>query len=194
MSEDQAPAPVKRPRGRPRKSVVDREPMRETPNTPARALKMRAKPNWETMDVSSPDLPDRLHIPAHMIPDGMSAQWVTNSVYGQGTPRRRADFERRGWTPIHQDDFDGQFDGMFMPKGQAGEIEVDGLVLMMRPKAITDKAVQDSNLRARQAVVLKEQQLRGGDLAGVTLDAAHPSALKVNTVGKSLERIDVPKE
>jgi hypothetical protein len=183
---------VKRGPGRPRKNpIMEREPQREAMDKP---LKMRAKPNWETMDADGPETPDRLYISPDKIPEGMSAQWVTHSVFGQAVPTHRAEFERKGWTPVHQDDFDGQFNGKWMPKDAPGEIEVDGLVLMIRPKELTDRAQRANDFKARQEVAIKERALRGGDMPGVTLDPTHPSALGVNRIGKTRERIEVPQD
>lgn len=179
---------VKRPRGRPRKNPVEREVVRE----PVKTWKMRATPNWETVDPAAVDSPDRLRINKDLIPDGMSALWVTDSVLGQGVPQHRAEFERKGWTPVHQDDFDGQFNGMFMPKDRQGEINSDGLVLMMRPKQMTDKAELSNKRKAYEQVAIKEAALTGGDI-GVTLDAQHPSAKNSNRIRKSVERIEIPE-
>ena len=179
--------PLKRGPGRPRKNLV------VEPKQPPKQLKMKAKPNWENFEADSDDTPDRLRISPDMIPEGMSAQWVTDSIYGQAVPQHRADFERKGWTPVHQEDFDGIYDGMFMPKGMQGEINVEGLVLMMRPKQITDKAKITDRRRAREQVAIKEQALRGGDLP-ISLDSTHPSALQSNRITKTVERISVPKD
>lgn len=184
---------VQKPRrGRPPKiryePVIEREAKREPTSS---KLKMRAAPNWETVDANAEDTPDRLRISSDLIPDGMSAMWVTDSVLGQGVPQHRSEFERKGWTPVHQDDFDNQFNGMFMPKNAPGEINVEGLVLMMRPKQLTDKAKLSDRKRAYEQVAIKEQALRGGDLP-VTLDARHPSAMNTNRINKSIERIEVP--
>lgn len=185
------PAPIKRPRGRPRKTTTEREPMRESTRseTAATRYKMRANPNWETVDPMAENTPDRLKIPPHLIPDGLVAQWVTDSVYGQPVPQHRAEFERGGWTPVHQDDFDGQFDGMFMPKGKQGEILVDGLVLCVRPKELNARAKRKNDRMAREQVAIKEAALRGGDLPGVSLDPSHPSAVRFNQVNKSLAQV-----
>ncbi len=189
MSEDQI---VKRGPGRPRKNpLIEREPKREPV---AKSYKMRARPNWENFDASAGDTPDRLRINPDLIPPGMSAQWVTDSVLGQAVPQHRADFERKGWTPVHQDDFDGQFNGMWMQKDAPGEINVEGLVLMMRPKEITDRARKADQRRAYEQVAIKEQSLRGGDLSSVTLDSRHPSAIRSNTINKSMERLVVPED
>lgn len=184
------PAPIKRPRGRPRKVVVEREAKREPISS---RYQMKAKPNWETVDPLAEDSPDRLHIDPSLIPDGMSAMWVTDSVFGQGVPQHRARFEKGGWTPVHQSDFDGRFDGMFMPKGVDGEIAVEGMVLMMRPKELTDKAKARDRQKAREQVAIKEQAWKQGDL-GTTLDARHPSAVNSNKISRTVERIAVPED
>lgn len=187
--------PVKRPRGRPRKNpVVERDTKRPEMVAEGAKFKMRARPNWVDIDPESDDSPDRLRIPPHLIPSGMSAVWVTDSVYGQAMPQHRAEFEKKGWTPVHGDDFDGIYDGMFMPKGSQGEINVEGMVLMMRPKEITDRAKVIEQRRAREAIAIKEASLRGGDLPGVNLDTQHPSALKTNRISKTVERIEIPKD
>lgn len=190
MSEDQEAPVTRRGRGRPRMTEEQRELKRAGLRQP---LKMKARPNWENADAEIADSPDRLHIDPSLIPEGMSAQWVTSSVFGQDMSQHRSKFEQRGWTPVHQEDFDGQFDGMFMPKGAQGEITVNGLVLMMRPKQMTDRAHHSNKIKALQQVAIKEQALRGGDL-DIGLDAQHPSALKVNRVNKTMERIVVPED
>ena len=185
--------PVKRPRGRPRKNPapdLGREPMREPVKTTK--YNMRAQPNWVDVDPNAVDSPDRLRIDPSLIPDGMSALWVTNTVLGQPVPQHRAEFERKGWTPVHQSDFDGQFDGLFMPKGAEGEINQEGLVLMMRPKEITEKARIADKKKAYDQVRIKEQALTGGDI-GVSMDSRHPSAINSNKINRSIERIDIPE-
>lgn len=186
--------PVKRGRGRPRKTpLVEREPLRdevrESPKTSK--YKMRATPNWEDVDPLAGDSADRLKIDPGLIPDGMTAMWVTDSVLGQPVPQHRSEFERKGWTPVHQDDFDGQFNGMFMKKNAPGEINVEGLVLMMRPKELSDRAELQDRRRARNQVMIKEQALRGGDIP-ISLDTKHPSVS--NRINKTMERIEVPTD
>lgn len=182
---DQQEALVKRGRGRPRKHpLVEREPKR---------YKMRAAPNWESFDPNTEETPDKLRIPEHQVPAGLSLQWVTDSVYGQSVPQHRAQFEKRGWTPVHQDDFDGQFNGMFMPRNAPGEINVDGLVLMARPRELTEKARKADRQAAYEQVAIKEQALRGGDLP-VSLDSRHPTAINTNRINKTMERIVVPED
>lgn len=179
----------KRSVGRPRKLASKPEPEAKAPVQ----YKMKAKPNWEAFDTDEVDTPDRLRIDPSLIPEGMSAVWVTDSVYGQSVPQHRAEFEKKGWTPVHQEDFDGQFNGMFMPRGAPGEINVEGCVLMMRPKEITDRAKLMERRKAVEQVAIKEQALKGGDIP-ISLDARHPSAISSNRIGKSMERIAIPED
>lgn len=154
-------------------------------------LKMKAKANWEAMD-GRDDAADRFYIPKSMIPEGASLQWVTSQVYGQDQTQHRAEFERKGWTPVHQEDFDGRFNGMFMPKDQDGEINNGGQVLMARPKELTIAAEKKDLHNARQQLAIKEAALRGGDIPGVSLDTSHPSIH--NKVARSWERVAVPTD
>lgn len=155
--------------------------------------KMRARPNWDDMSTVESG-PDRLHIPAEMVQKlerdhGLSLQWVTDSVYGKPEPQLRASQEKRGWTPVHAEDFDGMFDGLFTPKGHDGEINMEGLVLMARPVEITRAAQARDRRNAKMPTQIREQQLRGGDLPGVS-GTNHPTVR--NTVNRSFERIEIP--
>jgi hypothetical protein len=180
--------PQKR-RGRPPKSAtIERDPRR---------IPMRAKPNWEdgTLVGSENDV-DRYRLPAWFLDkwkEAVAFQWVTNSVYGQEDPKHRGMFEMGGWTPVHQDDFEGELDGMFMKKGDTNEINYGGMVLMARPAELQKKARRLDQRGAREQLEIKERALRGGDLP-VSLDATHPSAINTNRVNKSYERIDIPKD
>lgn len=178
-------------RGRPPKAKIEDSPA-ATPV--AKKYKMKAKPNWEDLDPEAltSDSPDRLHISRDQIPEGMDLQWVTDSVFGQPMPQHRAEFEKRGWTPVHQEDFDGRFNGIWMPRGAPGEIKVEGVVLMARPIEISIKARRLERRAALEAVQIKESSLKGGDLPGVTLDSQHPNALNSNRINRSMDGAFVP--
>lgn len=183
--------PIKRRPGRPRKYPMEESPIEREP-IKTKKINMKATPNWETADPNPDENPDRLHIPNELIPEGMSLQWITTSVRGQDFSRHRAGFERRGWTPVHQSDFDGQLDGLFMQKGAQGEVTMGEMVLMARPKAMTEKAHKADKIRAQQQVAIKEQAWTQGDIPGVSMDARHESALRTNKIRKSIEQIDIP--
>jgi len=162
---------------------IEREDKREPMRDAMPSLKMRAKPNWIGMDsdAAGPNT-DRLHIDPDQVPQGMSALWVTDSCLGRPETQHRSDLEKSGWTPVHQEDFDGQFDGRWMPKGADGEIKVDASVLMMRPKELTDAAKLRDAKAARDQVRSREDSLTG------------EGATQGNRISKSYERISIPED
>lgn len=159
------------PVNRAREGDVSREPMRDFVYTP------------EEDD-------DRLKIEPDEIPEGMSYQWVTSAIFGQPQPQRLARFQKQGWTPVPA----SRHDGKFMPKGYQGHIEVDGLMLHERPAEYTRQARLHEARKARDQIAIKELQLAGGDIPGVSLDTRHASALRTNKINRGFERIAVPEE
>lgn len=186
MSDEAAPT-VKRGPGRPKSKP-------ETTEDIGFKWKTKAKPNWDVADPSTVDTVDRLYIGRDEWPEGVALQWINKSVYGMEMPQRENGFYRAGWTPVHQEDFDGRFNGRFMLRDAPGQIVVDGSALVYTDIKIYNKLKQRDGRQAREQLDIKERALRGGDLPGVTLDAQHESALRKNTIGKSYERIDVPKD
>lgn len=175
---------------RPRKdTTVEREPKHD----PKPSLKMRVSPNWENMESTESDTPDRQRIPPHMVPPGMAFLWVTDTVLGQDFGYHRSTFEKAGWTPVHQEDFDRILDGLFMKRGAEGEIRMAGQVLMARPSELNERAKRKERRAAMEQVHIKEQALRGGDMP-ISLDSKDPSAIGFNRINKSVERIDIPKD
>lgn len=154
---------------------------------------MKAGGNWEDGDLQfAGDMPDELHIPRDMIPEGMTLQWCTESVWGQELPQRMAAFARAGWTPVHPSDFDARFDGRWTPRGSDEYIRKGGLVLCARPAYISEKARKRQELEARQSLALKEQAFMGGEMNASGAD--HPTARKFNHITRTVERIDIPKD
>lgn len=185
------------PKGKPRKPKTDsaptetREPLKARPKVDMRH-KMKARPNWDDYVVADA-AENELHIARDSFPDGMDLQWVADTCLGQPLSKERAGFERKGWTPVHQADFDGLYDGRWMAKGADGEINFKGLVLMARPLEYSVMAKRQEARKAGQQVSIKEAALMGGAMPGV-MGADHKSALGFNKVSKTVERIDIPKE
>jgi hypothetical protein len=151
---------------------------------------LAAGANWENVEEESPH--GALHIGPEEIPEGFDLQWVTDSVYGQPFARHRASFEKSGWTPVHNKDFDARFAGRFMPKSQEGEIKMDGLVLMARPLELSLKAKRKERQVAESKVAaMKDSRLRG-NIPGVSLDARHRTALASNVIASEYEAITIP--
>lgn len=179
--------PVKRKRGRPKGSGKNQKVVTPDFRAPMREA-MREDENF----VYSPeDDDDRLKIDKRHIPEGMEYLWVTASVLGQPQPQRLARFQKQGWKPVDS----SRHDGMFMPKGHKGQIEVDGLVLHERPKKISDLARAYERKKAQMQVRTKEQQLLGGGVNTTSgMDPQHPSALRSNRITKDWEPIEIPED
>ena len=152
---------------------------------------LRHDPNRDISEYIEDEEHDRLRIPRTDYPDGFDLQWVTHSVFGRVEAQHRGRFERKGWVPVLATDFEGKY-RHFVPEDHPGEIEVDGLVLMARPKRFSERAKQINDQQANEKVAIKERQLRGGEVDGIKFDTQHPSALAVNRVGRSYETIAVP--
>lgn len=91
-------------------------------------------------------------------PDGWDYQWKMRTCMGEEFHSYQVELARNGWEPVplnrHPE---------LMPQGWSGEtIEVEGLVLMERPKVFTDEAREMEARSAREAVMTKEAQLRDG--------------------------------
>ncbi len=179
--------------------VRQRVPLQSPPPKPSCARwQMKAgNDRWEDGNLAWGDdnAASELQISKDLIPEGITLQWVTDSVYGdsQSFAQRRAGFEKTGWIPVHPEDFDGRFDGMFAPKGSKGEINKGGLVLMAKPTEMAMKAKKADERRAKYQVQLKEQALYGGELPGV-MGADHTSAKRFNHVNRSVEKIAIPTD
>lgn len=91
-------------------------------------------------------------------PDGFDYQWKMKTVMGEEFHSYQVDLMRNGWEPVPLERHPE-----LMPGGwQGNTIEIDGLVLMERPKIFTEEARQDEARTAREAVMVKEAQMREG--------------------------------
>ena len=97
---------------------------------------------------------DRFFVDPRSIPDGWSYQWKRKSVLGKEDHAYEVEMARIGWEPVpvsrHPE---------MMPKGNYQTIERDGLILMERPKVITDAAYAKDLKAAKNQVRSKEAQL-----------------------------------
>ncbi len=129
---------------------------------------------------------------------GADLQWVTDQVLGKDEPAIRQDFEINAWEPIEQSMFDGIFDGMYMKKGQGGEIRYNGLVLMWRPYELTLEARAEETAARIGAMKAQENMIKGGlGIKGLSsgFEGDHASALSKTIFKRSVERpVDIPTE
>ncbi len=204
MSDTVSNEPKKRggwPKGRPRPMKMKPDPEQvkaaaDRAMAPKSLLsKMKARPNWESDDFVGvgQDGVDRLKIPKDIIQalhrDGVALQWVTRSVRGQEMPQELSKMTKGGWTPVHQSDFDGLLDGMFLSKGLDDVITVDDCMLVARPVEIQNKARAAERREAARPLQIAEEQL-GHGIPNVT-GSTHSSVR--NTVTKTRETIEIPE-
>jgi hypothetical protein len=127
---------------------------------------------------------------------GVDLQWVTDLVLGKEEPAMRQDFEINAWESVSQDMFDGIFDGMFMRKGQPGEIRYNGLVLMWRPYDLTIEAKNEEIAARNAALKAQENMIKGGGaIQGLTdgFEPDHPTVR--NKFVRSIHApMDIPAE
>ena len=130
---------------------------------------------------SMDDTPDEFAIPAHIIPEGWSYEWKRKSVFGQEDSSYMMSQEARGWEPVP-----ASRHRSMMPEGHYNTIERKGMILMERPKEITDEAKRQDRMRARDAVKSREQQLAEAQ--------AGQFARNKPTISKGYEPMAMPEE
>lgn len=129
---------------------------------------------------------------------GRDLQWVTYEVLGKGEAAMRQDFEINGWEAVTQDMFDGILDGMYMKRGEKGEICYGGMVLMERPYELTEEARAEESKARTAAMKAQENMIKGG--AGIQglapgFEADHHTAVRGNVFNRSVRgEIDVPRD
>ena len=114
-------------------------------------------------------------------PPGWDYQWKRRTIYNQEDPSYQVELIRNGWEAVplsrHPE---------MMPNGWKGNtIEVEGQVLMERPKVLTDEARRLENIAAKEAVMTKEAQMRSGN-------ANDLGKREVHRFSKSREAIPIP--
>lgn len=193
MTEENKGAwPGRRP-NRDVKEIADRA--EAMPRAASLLSKMKARPNWDdntAINVGDEGV-DRLKIPRDIIDkfarDGVALQWITRSVRGQDAPQEISKYVKGGWTPVHQSDFDGAFDGMFMPKGVDDVVGVDDCMLVARPMEIHNKSKQRERYLAAEPLRIKQAELG----AGLNMPGGnHPTAVRQNRINITREGIEVP--
>ena len=106
---------------------------------------------------------DRFYIPRSLVPAHMSWEWKREKVYGMPDLEHMTGLRENHWSPV-----DGKkYPGLITHK--------DGMVLMERPKYLTDEARQeDFDIATSQVRTIVDKQLRQTPEGTFTRD--HPSA------------------
>lgn len=158
-------------------------PREEDPRARAarRALELR-----EHMGGSMDDGVDKFYIDPRMIPDGWSYEWKTLAVLGKENPSYQVSLAHRGWEAVPRT----RHPEMMPENHRAETIEREGMILMERPKEITDEVKALEHKKARDQVRSKEQQLSGAPPGQFERSNKDASLVKIN---KSFESIPIPE-
>jgi hypothetical protein len=168
--------------------AVDRPPLRpELRDDPVARARARAAQIRESLGDSGLDEgEDRFRVNQNTVPEGWVYEWKRKTVLGQPDPAYEVELARKGWEPVpasrHPE---------MMPIGKGYDnIERDGMILMERPKELTDEARDVELRKARAQVRSKEQQLTNAPEGTMTRDHA-----KVRpSISKGYEPMAVPND
>ena len=131
---------------------------------------------------------DQYFIDPSIVPEGWSYEWKRKTIYNQEDPSYQIRLADAGWTPVPTMR-DARHKAM-MPTGNYATIERDGMILMERPKELTDEAKSIELRRARNQVRSKEAQLSATPDGTLPRDDARVRP----QVKKSYEAMPVPNE
>ena len=87
------------------------------------------------------------------LPHGMTYEWKRKTIYNLEDPGYQVLLANNGWYPV-----EASRHPEMMPIGARGSIEREGMVLMERPKEITDAVLARDKVTARDQVKIKEDQ------------------------------------
>jgi len=131
--------------------------------------------------------PDDFYIDLSEIPDGWTYEWKRKTVLGQEDPAYQVQLARMGWEPVP-----ASRHPRYMPEGaKYASIERKGMVLMERPKELSDEARQIELKKARNQIRQKEAQLNSAPDGQFGRNNKDAPLVKI---GKSYEAIPIPKD
>lgn len=89
---------------------------------------------------------DKFAIPREEIPDGWSYQWIAETVLNEPQTAALMDFQQKQWTPVPQD------------RHPTRPVRQGGLMLVERPKALTEEARQEEMQQAKDQLKANVEQ------------------------------------
>lgn len=167
---------------------MDRPPMRppmreEDPRAAAARRAAEIRGHLGSMDEGT----DEFYIDPSQIPEGWTYEWKRKTVLGQEDPAYQVHLARTGWEPVPT----SKHPEMMPGQGNHPTIERKGMMLMTRPKVISDEARDIELRRAKGQVKAKEEQLAGTPEGGL----GHRDHAQVKPkIGKSYEAMPIPKD
>lgn len=124
------------------------------------------------------DYVDRFHIDPALIPPGWSYEYKRRTIWEKEDPSYTNSLRRNGWEEVPA----GRHPGIMVEQG--------GMVLMERPKELTDERQAANTRIAREVIRAKEEQL--GMAPTGTLPRDTPNARAARHVSRSYEPGPIP--
>jgi hypothetical protein len=136
---------------------VPRRPEQRPALRPENSRELAAKRAAEIMGAiggSVDEGSDKFYVDHRIVPDGWDYNWKRKTVYGMEDPAYQVSLARTGWEPVPTERHP-----TMMPTGNYPVIERDGMVLMARPKVISERFENAEKKKARDQVKIREQSL-----------------------------------
>ena len=131
---------------------------------------------------------DEFYFSPDQIPDGWTYEWKRRTIMGQEDPAYQVALARTGWEAVPS-----RRHPEMMPAGWKGEtIERKGMVLMQRPREITERIEELDLRKARNQIKAKEQQLNAAPPG--TMQSEYTTAKTKPKISKSYEAMPIPSD
>jgi len=174
--EDKTEVKVERPAMRP-------EPVREMTS---RELADRRAKEILGQDDFGDTTTDQFFVDPCFIPDGWDFQWKVLTIYGKENPSYHAQLVRMGWETVPS----SLIPDMMPSNDKGSSIIRDGMILMMRPKEITENLRKRQLMESRAQVTEKEEQLEHAPPGQFEREYKGESLAKIR---RGLEPVPVPE-
>lgn len=174
----------------PAPQIVDRRDMRPPlrDESPRAAADRRTAEILQHLGGGVEEGTDKFYISPNMVPDGWTYEWKRRTILGQEDPAYQVALARTGWEAVP-----ARRHPEMMPANWKGEtIEREGLMLMQRPKEITDRIEELDRRAARNQVRTKEQQLATAPPGTMEKEFSDPRTRP--QIKKSFEAMPVPSD
>ena len=163
-----------------------RAEMREDPR--ARAARKAAEIR-DHLGGHMDDGTDKYYIDERLIPPGWSYEWKRKSVMNQEDPAYAVNLARHGWDPVPADRHPD-----YMPAGHKGQtIERDGLILMERPKEITDEVVLGDKKKAAMQMRQKLDSTMNQPSGPNQFERQTRDGERLSKINRTFEHIPIPE-
>ena len=169
---------------------VSRASTSEGPAVPRRKVSIA---DFAGIKRDSDEAKDNLFVPPEIIPNDIVVEWKRMATYNKEDKAHMAELRRKGWRAVPSDaeGFADHFQSFISPGSDI--IEFEGMILMMRPKYMSDAARKEQTKKASSLVIDKMDEMgmtsKHKDIPGKKfaldrgfeerLDGGNPAAIKV---------------